>query len=373
MLIKKMAAGLTLFSLLLSLACTAGPCIKTDAASSSTTLASLNYSFSSASADAETDGTLNKIKYGSKKSGYRLNGIVNGALLFASVNGSDKRKLEWSSENDTYRDAGAGNRLLRQPVMTAGKKNPWKADTKPYFEIQIPTSGYQSISFSAYVGATKKGPKSYQLSYAAGNSNTFTPISGASLTLQENKEMSRIAATLPTAADNQKMLKIRIEITSLTSICGENMTTAQNSTSGEAAINHILISGTKQSSAAVPYKPSGSTSRQSSATVPNKPSGSTSKRTVKKITLNKKKVKLKKNQSLPLKVSVRVTPQTKANVKAVKAKLKWKSSNIKVAVVTKNGKIKAKKKGKATITVTYSKKIKATCKVTVQKASVSNG
>lgn len=352
MLIKKTAAGLTLFSLLLSSVCTAGPCIETNAASSSTTLASLNYSFSSASADAETDGALNKTKYGSKKSGYKLNGTVNGALLFASINGSDKRKLEWSSENDTYQDAGAGNRSLRQPVMTAGKKNPWKAGTKPYFEIQIPTSGYKSISFSAYVGATKKGPKSYRVSYAAGNSNTFTPVSGASLTLQENKVMAKIAATLPTAADNQKMLKIRIEITSLTSIRGENMTTAQNCASGEAAINHILISGKKISPATVSYKPSVSTSGLK----------------VKKITLNKKKVRLKKNQSLPLKVSVQVTPQTKANVKAVKAKLKWKSSNKKVAVVTKNGKIKAKKKGKTTITVIYSKKIKATCKITVKKA-----
>lgn len=345
-------ALITLFSLLLSpFLTTEYPLIR--AADSSLTLAGLNYTFSSAAADAETDGALNKLKYGSKKSGYKLDGVVSGGLLFASIDGSDKRKLEWSSEKDTYKDAGAGNRQLRQPVMTAGKKNPWKSGTKPYFEIQIPTSGYKDISFSAYVGATKKGPKSYQVSYAADNSNTFTPVSGSSLTLKENKAMAKIAATLPKAANDQKMLKIRIEITSLVSIQGENMTTAQTCTSGEAAINHIQITGTKISPATVVQKPSDNTADV------------TSTLKVKKITLNRKKAKIKKKHTLSLKVSIKVTPQTKANVKAVKSKLKWKSSNKKVAVVKKNGKIKAKKKGKAVITVRYSKKIKAKCKITV--------
>lgn len=343
MVIKKAAAIGIVFSLFVTSACTAGTYVQAGTADSGITLASLEYSFSNAAVDAETDGALSKTKYGEKEKGYKLDGIVKGALLFASVNGTDKRKLEWSSESNVYQDSAAGRRPLRQPVMTAGRKNPWKAGTRPYFEIQIPTSGYQNISFSAYIGATKKGPKNYQLSYAVGNSTAFTSVSGASLALNENKVMSKLSAVLPAAADNQEMLKIRIEITSLSSVHGDDMTTAQNCTSGEAAINHIRLSGTK---------------------LP--PDTASQGMTVKGITLNKQAAKLKKNQSLSLKAGIQVTPQTTANVNAVQSKLKWASSNKKVAAVSKSGKVTAKKKGNATITVTYSKEIKASCKIKVQ-------
>ena len=354
---KRFVAGVTVFSLLMSTVCGIGTSEKSIRAAESTeTIASLSYSMSNQHTDAETDGTLSKTKYGTKKGGYKF--TTGNALLFASLNGTDKRKLEWSKE--AYKDAFANNSSSKQPVMTAGKKNPWQSGSTPYFEIQLSTEGYKNISFSAYVGATKKGPKSYRVTYAAGDSTTFSPISGATLNLPDNKQTTKISASLPAAAGNQKMVKVRIEITSLTSLGGEDMTSVQNNTGGEVAINHIIISGAKETAAAAD-----SSSQSGSSSVSGTKSGSTSSMKVKKISL-KKKASVKKKKNLKLTVTVKVTPQTKANVKAVKSKLKWTSSNKKVATVSKDGKVKAKKKGKTTITVKYSKKIKATCKVTVK-------
>lgn len=85
---------------------------------------------------------------------------------------------------------------------------------------------------------------------------------------------------------------------------------------------------------------------------------------VKKITLNKKTLKLKKGKTFTLKVK-KVTP---AN--ASKKSIKFTSSKKKVVKIVKGGKIKALKKGKAVITCTYTAKDKtkktAKCKVTVK-------
>ncbi len=76
-----------------------------------------------------------------------------------------------------------------------------------------------------------------------------------------------------------------------------------------------------------------------------------------KITVNSKKVALKKGQKHSIKAAV--TPITS------KQKIKYKSSNKKVATVSSKGVVKAKKKGTANITVTSGKK-KVTVKVTVK-------
>ena len=64
---------------------------------------------------------------------------------------------------------------------------------------------------------------------------------------------------------------------------------------------------------------------------------------VKKITLNKKSLKLKLKKTYTLKA--KATPTNAAN-----KSVSWKSSNKKVVTVTQSGKITAKKKGKAYIT-----------------------
>ncbi len=334
---RKIIASVLSLAMVMTMAVTQGPEVKKAEAASKTTIAALTYTYSS-SADCESGSVdLNKSKYGSKKNGYNF--TTGSAKLYASINGSSLRKLEWSEENDVV-DAGYkyNGSKYAMPVMTASDKFQWTANTTPYFEVDLSTTGYTGVTFSAYVGASKKGPKNYAISYAVGSSTSFTKISGATLTLTDNKNMSKISATLPSAADNQSTVKIRIEITNMNAVGGTLLTT--NPTKGEAAINYITIKGTKSSTS----------------------SSSTAK--VTKVKLNKKKLTIKKGKTAKLKATVKAT--TTALAKTAKKKLKWTSSNKKIATVTKKGKIKAKKKGTVTITVKYTKKLKAKCKVTVK-------
>lgn len=82
---------------------------------------------------------------------------------------------------------------------------------------------------------------------------------------------------------------------------------------------------------------------------------------VKKITLNKTSVKLKKNKTVNL--SVKAYTPSNVTVKGVT----WTSSNKKVAKVSSAGKVTALKKGTATITATAKdgSKVKKTCKIKV--------
>ena len=89
----------------------------------------------------------------------------------------------------------------------------------------------------------------------------------------------------------------------------------------------------------------------------------TNKATPKKITLNHSTYTLKKGKSVTLKVSV--TPKL-----ASKKDIIWKSSKKSVATV-KDGTVTAKKKGNTKITAQVKgTKIKATCKITVDRKSV---
>ena len=83
--------------------------------------------------------------------------------------------------------------------------------------------------------------------------------------------------------------------------------------------------------------------------------------TTKKLTLSKKKATLTVKQSVKLRV--------KRNPISAKEKITWSSSNKKVATVSKSGKVTAKRAGKATITAKTSNGKKATCKITVKKAT----
>lgn len=102
---------------------------------------------------------------------------------------------------------------------------------------------------------------------------------------------------------------------------------------------------------------------QTTAPAPTTTPSVTAKKTtaavkVKSITLNKKKVTLKKGKTFTLKATVKP-----AN--AATTKVTFRTSNKKVAAVNAKGKIKAKKKGSAIITVKAGSK-KAACKVKVK-------
>ncbi len=354
-----------------------------------TEIAGLHYIYTDAG-DVEVDeddatvSDLNAQKYGNKTDGYRF--TTGTAKLFASVTGSNYKTLEWSKDDADNVSAeyemgyGAEAAKEAEPVMASTKKNPWTEGTVPYFEVQFSTTGYKGVGFSAYIGASKKGPKDYQLSYAIGDSQEFTRLDqeSAKVQLVNNKKMKQIAGVLPEAADNQAKVRVRIEIITLETLdqsaaADTAVMLTDNPTKGEAAINHISIKGSEIGNSQ-PQPTAAATAPAKSTTAPTvtstvKPdstvtaSPETEKITVKKLKLNKKKVTLKKGKKYQLKVSFKVSGATKAQIKK---ELKWTSSNKKVAKVSQKGKITAKKKGKAKITVKY-KKQKATCKVTVKK------
>ncbi len=350
-----------------------------------TEIAGLHYTYTDAG-DVEVDeedatvSDLNAQKYGNKTDGYVF--TAGTAKLFASVTGSNYKTLEWSKDDDDSVSAeyemgyGAEAAKEAEPVMASTKKNPWTEGTVPYFEVQFSTTGYKGVSFSAYIGASKKGPKDYQLSYAVGDSQEFTRLDqeSAKVQLVNNKKMRQIAGILPEAADNQAKVRVRIEIVTLETLDQSGavdtaVLLTDNPTKGEAAINHISIRGSEAGgSQPQPTAPAKSTTAPT--VTPTAKPGSTvaagpesAKVTVKKLKITKKKVTLKKGKKCQLKVSFKVSGATKAQIKK---ELKWTSSNKKVAKVSQKGKITAKKKGKAKITVKY-KKQKATCKVTVKK------
>lgn len=81
-----------------------------------------------------------------------------------------------------------------------------------------------------------------------------------------------------------------------------------------------------------------------------------------KLTMSKTKLELVQGKSATLKV-------TRTPSKATE-KISWSSSNPKVASVTQSGKVRAKKTGTVTITAKAANGVKATCKVTIKKASL---
>ena len=186
-------------------------------------------SFSNDSAVAEEN--LSVSGYGDKDSGYATSTV--GGRLYASVSGTDLRKLEWSKGE--YADVGS------QPVMTGGTKNPW--GNGAYLEVRVPTTGYENITFSASIGATKKGPRDYKLQYST-DGVSFTDVTGQSFTITANKTMFEAFdnVALPADAADADMLYIRITVASTMMVNG----TAGliGSTGGETAINNIVVSGT---------------------------------------------------------------------------------------------------------------------------------
>ncbi len=186
--------------------------------------------FSNAAAVAEEN--LSVSGYGDKDSGYATATV--GGRLFASVSGTDYRKLEWSKGE--YGTEGM------QPVMTGGTKNPW--GNGAYLEVRVSTKGYENITFCADLGATKKGPRDYKLQYSV-DGITFVDVKGATYTVAVNKELATAFdnVALPAQANHCEQLYIRIAVASNMLVNG----TAGliGSTGGETAINHIAVRGEK--------------------------------------------------------------------------------------------------------------------------------
>lgn len=183
-------------------------------------------------------------KYGTKDKGYAF--TQGSGRLYASLNGKGRRKLEWSGETDKFQDGSAS---VYAPVITAGKKNVWDTKNLPYFETEFSTKGYEDVTFSASIGATKKGPKSYKMAYRIGSSGNYSTLfyNSASVTLTKNKQFVRISATLPASVKDQDKVMVRIYAAEAATVGGGTL--SDNPTGGKIGINHILVEGSTVSTA----------------------------------------------------------------------------------------------------------------------------
>ncbi len=199
------------------------PTIVWAATASNTLIAQMSY----------TGGTASTDIAGDKTTGYPFS--LGNATVHASVNGTDARKLEWTS--DAYVD---GDTVAVQPTMTAGSNNPWAVGA--FIEVRLSTKGYTDVTFSAKLGGTKKGPRDFQLQYSTDGVN-FTDVQGATYAITTNKEMQQAfsGVALPAAASNASTLYIRMTVVSDTLINGS--TGLSGATGGETAVNDIVICG----------------------------------------------------------------------------------------------------------------------------------
>lgn len=336
---------------------------------------------------------LSAAKFGDKVNGYRF--TTGDAKLFASVTGTQTKTLEWAEDDVLNEETDVEEKQITAvydmngtdeytPVMTSSKtKNPWPTDTEamPYFEMQFSTKGVKNIEVSAYIGATKKGPRDYQMTYAAGESTSYTALTDdtAKLSLEKNKKLQKISGVLPEDAEEQELVKVRVEIATLLQVDQSKATEEVPEVvlvagSGEAAINHITIRGETEEGTVSTLAPTpavtpvptadANTSKQSS-TVKQAPVSERKAVTVKKLKFKKKKLTLKKGKKYTLKLAITSTAKTAKDKKALKEAVKWSSSKKKVASVSKTGKIKAKKRGRTIITAKLKGK-KVSCKVTVK-------
>lgn len=211
------------------------------AATTDTLIAQFSYSGGTAGADIAGD----------QDAGYGVS--MGDATVHTSVNGTDSRKLEWTSDEYTHGDSAAV-----QPTMTAGNNNPWAIGA--YAEIRLSTVGYTDIVFSAKLGGTKKGPRDFKLQYSL-DGVTYTDV-GVSYSITTNKVMEQAfdEVTLPADAGNADTLYIRMTNTSDTLINGSTGLTG--ATGGETAVNDIIVSGIGE----VKYYPQGDLNRDGDIT-----------------------------------------------------------------------------------------------------------
>ena len=272
-------------------------------------------------------------KYGSKEGGYAF--TKGSGRLYASLNKDGRRKLEWSGDKDKFKD---GNSMVYAPVITAGKKNLWDVKNLPYFEAEFSTKGQEDITFSASIGATKKGPKSYRMAYRIGNTGSYTTLfyDSATLTLTQNKQFVRMSAKLPAAAANQDKVMVKIYATEAATVGGGTL--SDNTSGGKIGINHILVEGTKIKTQSQKQTDKQEVSGKNNSTGKKVNIG---KAVISKVTLKKKKVSvsIKKMSGVSgYQVQVASDKKIKKNVKSlfVKGKKavikKWKKKKCYVRV-----------------------------------------
>lgn len=214
------------------------------------TIAEWNYDFTANSAALATADPTGEAYY------YTATGGENqsSSNLYASVNAKDNAKIKWSGTADLYKNTSTSVTPDQSPVMSTSKTDGLAWGQYPYFETVVSTAGYEGIKFSAKLGGTKKGPKSWKLQYSL-NGTTYTDIDSSTYSIAANKAMEQAFdnVALPSVCDNQKAVYIRAVVCDNVAINGVN--TVIDQLSGDASINNIAVTGSSLSVVTSLYEP----------------------------------------------------------------------------------------------------------------------
>lgn len=165
------------------------------------------------------------------------------SLLYGSVNATDRAKIKWSGTADLFTDGDISDQA---PIMGTSKTDGLAWGEYPYFEAAVSTAGYEGIKFSAKLGGTKKGPKSWKLQYSLDGAS-YTDIDGAVYSIVKNKAMETAFenVVLPSECENQKTVYIRIVASANVAINGINTIVGQ--LNGDATVNNVKVTGSSMS------------------------------------------------------------------------------------------------------------------------------
>ncbi|MCR5208214.1 MAG: CotH kinase family protein [Eubacterium sp.] len=168
------------------------------------------------------------------------------AELRASVNASTSAKIKWSGTADLYGGQIGTNETDQVPVMGTSKTDGLAWGQYPYFETSVSTKGYEDIKFSAYLGGTKKAPRSWLLQYSLDGVN-FTSVENTEYIITDNKTMIKVfnEVQLPAECEDKTRVYIRMTVCEDAAINGINVIV--NQTSGDAAVNNIEVTGVSKS------------------------------------------------------------------------------------------------------------------------------
>ncbi|MDO4562438.1 MAG: CotH kinase family protein [Clostridia bacterium] len=155
---------------------------------------------------------------------------IEDYTIYTAINPQSKRVAENVSEMYKRDD---DNVIVKGMEAAVGME--WE---NPYYEVKFSSSGYDNITFSARLGATKKGPKNYALSYSTDGGNTFNQL--AQYSVMKNKVMEHAFIEVNVPAANCAEVILRIDIVGDETVGGET-TLSATPTSGSCAVSDVGI------------------------------------------------------------------------------------------------------------------------------------
>lgn len=188
--------------------------------------------------DPENKVEGEKLKeYGNADDGYKA--TKGEGLLTMSVDGEKLRALEWSAKE--Y----GSNGLNIVPIMGAGSKNQWYLNGSPYIQLSgLNTKGYKNLKITMYLAGSNKAPANWKLQYKTSD-GAFIDIENAVISLSADKRKILTAyfdkTELPNDLSDTDNLTIRLLCSDKTTVAGKSVD--DSPTSGEIAVNHILVEG----------------------------------------------------------------------------------------------------------------------------------